>query len=296
MTPSARTTRNSTSSSPQSYDEVLQKINSSTTLSSESKQIFKMMTELFKSGIHLRDTKVAELEQRVELDKAKADAQIETLNGKITDLTVELDTAKTSNIELRNQLSKAVNRHDELEAYGRRESLIFSGDKLPAVQPDENCVRIARDMIRSTLDLSIDPDISTAHRIGKPPAPSSTATDRRGIIVKFCKRDDKFLVQNAAKEKKIKGLSVNESLTPTRTKILHVLRACKKMKNKLVTGTYTHNGRVFAFVKHSQGSSDEAPKTRIEINTREALEDFCSNFIKEGLETFLYQDGQKIFP
>ena len=295
MTPPPRITRNSTSSSPHTFEDVVQKINQSTTLSAESKQIFKMITELFKSGIHLRDSKVAELEQRVELDKAKSDAQIESLNGKISDLNDELAISKHKNIELGKQLMKAENRHDELEAYGRRESLIFSGDKVPPVQPNENCVRIARDMIRGTLELSEDPPISTAHRVGKPPAPDSTATDRRAIIVKFCKRDDKFLVQKTAKEKKIKGMYVNESLTTARNKIMNVLRACKNMNNKLVSGTYTHNGRVFAFVKQSQEAPDDSPCTRVEINTREALEEFCDKYIKQSLDKFLYKNGKKIF-
>ena len=138
--------------------------------------------------------------------------------------------------------------------------------------------------------------ISTAHRIGKPPAPDSAAADKRALIVKFCRRDDKFLVHRVAKEKKIKGLSVNESLTPIRSKIYNVLRACKRMNNKLVTGTYTHNGRVFAFTKHAPNAPDEAPGARVEINTREELEQFCTNFIKKPLETFLFKDGQKIFP
>ena len=296
MTPPPRNTLNSSSSSALTYDEIIHKINQSTTLSTESKQIFKMMTDLFKSGICLRASKVAELEQRVELGKAKSDAKIETLNGKISELNEQLDSAKSSNIELRKQLSKAQNCHDELEPYGRRESLIFSGEKVPQFQPNENCVRIAHDLLRGTLEISDDPPISTAHRIGKPPAPDTNASDRRSIIVKFCKRDDKFLVQKAAKEKKIKGLFVNESLTPTRNKILNVLRACKKMKNKLVTGTYTHNGRVFAFVKQSKTAPDEAQKARVEINTREALEDCCSRYIEKSLETFVYESGQKMFP
>ena len=295
MTPPPRT-RSTSSSSALTYDDIIHKINQSTTLSTESKQIFKMMTDLFKSGICLRDSKVAELEQRVELDKAKSDAKIDSLNGKISDLTGELESAKSSNIELRKQLSKADDRHDELEAYGRRESLIFSGEKVPHVQTNEDCSRIARDLIKNNLEISDDPPISTAHRIGKPPAPDSNAPDRRSIIVKFCKRNDKFLVQRTVKEKKIKGLFVNESLTATRSKILNVLRACKKMKNKLVTGTYTHNGRVFAFVKQSKTSPDDAPKTRVEINTREALEEFCSKYIQKDLESFVYESGQKMFP
>ena len=133
--------------------------------------------------------------------------------------------------------------------------------------------------------------------MGKPPAPDSNSPDKRAIIVKFCRRDDKYLVMktDTNKSTRIPGLFVNESLTQTRSKIHNVLRQCKKMKNGLVTGTFTLNGRVFALHKPSAGAADDAPSLKTEINTKEKLKDFCRNFVNQELELFLDNEGRKIF-
>ena len=67
------------------------------------------------------------------------------------------------------------------------------------------------------------------------------------------------------------------------------------MKNGLVTGTFTLNGRVFALHKAAAGAADDAPSLKTEINTEEILEDFCRNFIKVKLDSFLDSEGRKIF-
>ena len=172
-----------------SFADISNKIDSSG-LTTETKQIFKIMLELFKSVNSERDLKVAQLEQKVEDYNIKATAALDSMRNEINSLNSELSASKSANIELNSQLVKARNAHDELEAYGRRESLIFSGDKVPPFETNENCANIARQLIRDVLKLNIDPPISTAHRVGKPPAPGSTAPDTRGIIVKFCRRDD----------------------------------------------------------------------------------------------------------
>ena len=61
---------------------------------------------------------------------------------------------------------------------------------------------VATLLIRNELQLDIQPPISTAHRVGKPPARDSNAPDTRGIVVRFCQRDDKYKILKAAREKK----------------------------------------------------------------------------------------------
>ena len=212
-------------------------------------------------------------------------------------MQAELQSYKTANNELSSQLTKITNAHDDLEAYGRRESLVFSGNKIKAYQPDENCVTIAKNMIRNELKVNIDPIISTAHRMGKPPALDSNMPDKRAIIVKFVRRDDKYQILKTARNKstRVNGLFVNESLTPTRAKILNVLRKCKNLSNGMIKGTSTLNGRVFAIHKASAGAPDDAAVLRTEINTRERLLDFCGNFLKEPLESYVDGEGRNIF-
>ena len=240
--------------------------------------------------IDARDSKVTELENQLETEKNEN-------NAKLSAVEAELTQYKADNKDLASQLKKITHSHDELEAYGRRESLVFSGDQIKTYEPNENCVQLAKSLIQNTLKMNLDPMISTAHRMGKPPARDSNRPDKRAIIVKFIRRDDKFQILKTARDKstRIQGLFVNESLTPTRSKILNVLRKCKSLENGLVKGTSTLNGRVFAIHKPAANASSDAAPLRTEINTKEKLMDFCSNFLKKDLETFLDAEGRKIF-
>ena len=275
---------------PSSFDAIEEKIKSSKNLSNESKSLLNFLIEAMKMMLNERDNKVCELEGKLEAEILDKESKINALND-------EIQNYKSVNNDLASKLTKMTNAHDDLEAYGRRESLVFSGEKIKVYQPDENCVDIARNIINNELKMTIDPLISTAHRMGRPPAPGSALPDKRSIIVKFIKRDDKFQVLKKATNKstRVSGLYVNESLTPTRAKILNVLRKCKNMPNSLVKGTSTLNGRVFAVHKASATSPDDAAVMRTEINTKEKLEDFVQNFLKESLESFLDAEGRRIF-
>ena len=83
------------------------------------------------------------------------------------------------------------------------------------------------------------------------------------------------------------GLYVNESLTPTRSKILYVLRQAKNLSDSPITGTSTLNGRIFAHHKPSSSAPENARSQKTELNTMEKLKEFCDNFIKRPLERFL---------
>ena len=280
-----------------SFDDTLKMIDDQKKLSIESKHIFKVLVELLKSITNERDSKIYEIQQKLDENISQNNSCLAAKDEEISRLSLELQTATLSNKSLTAQLNKMKNVHDDLEAYGRRESLIFSGDKVKPFTADENCCNIARDIIRDTLKLQIDPLISTAHRIGKPSARDSSAADKRGIIVKFVRRDDKFMILKKARDKhsRVKGLDVNESLTPTRAKIKNVLLQCKKMRSSPVTGVFTHNCKVFVYTKSATNAPDNAQSIKQEINTEEKLAEFCLNFIKKPLETFLDLRGNKIF-
>ena len=271
---------------PNSLDDVLKQINSAS-LTSEVKSIFTVLVNFMKTIVEDRDTRVSELEDKLGQERIDNETKLNSLNE-------ELRQCKSENTKLISQVSKMNDAHDELEAYGRRESLIFSGDKVKQYEPNENCVNIAKDLINNVLKISVDPLISIAHKMGKPPAPESNSPDKRPIIVKFVRRDNKFLIMSKARNKstRVPGLYVNESLTPTRSKILYVLRQAKSLSNGLITGTSTLNGRVFAHHKASPSAPDGSTSLRTEMNTMEKLRDFCNNFIKEPLETFLNAQGR----
>ena len=166
-----------------SLEEVVKKIDSAT-LTTESKTVLKFVIEAMKTMFNERDVKVAELVNKLEAEKIDKETKLIALQN-------ELHIYKTENKDLTSKLTKMTHAHDELEAYGRRESLVFSGDKIKPYEANENCVSIAKNMIQSMLKMPMDPMISTAHRMGKPPAPNSNLPDKRSIIVKFIRRDDK---------------------------------------------------------------------------------------------------------
>ena len=273
-----------------SFEDVLKTINDSDALTSETKCMFKVLIDFMKTLVNDKDNKVNDLENKLEQEKLDKET-------KISGMETELDHFKKVNKDLESQICKMKDTHDELEAYGRRESLIFSGEKIKPYETDEDCVLIAKNIIKNDLKIQMDPLISTAHRMGRPPAPDSSAADKRPIIVKFCRRDDKFLVMKTASNKttRVSGLFCNESLTRTRSKILYALRKAKKMKESPITGTSTLNGRVFVHHKASTTAPAGGQIQKTEINTMDRLTDFCSNFIKKPLETFLDTQERSIF-
>lgn len=288
------------------YDGIASKLSKSK-LNTETKEILGLLISLIKALNKDRDHKVVELEQKIEANRIKTEQRYEhmetTFEEKLQSVRDELNTALTSKdttiLELQGKLHQANSTvtclqekvsmiqqaADEQDAYTRRESLVFSGDSLPLFAENENCSTIVRNLIREKLKIDVEPLISTAHRVGKPPTHRNK--DRRDIIARFCQRDLKHRVHETARKAKVSGLYVNESLTKTRSSILYVLRQIKKMKNSPVRGMYTHNGRIFLFTRPAVNSPPESPSVRTEINTMQKLESFCENFIRKPLSTFL---------
>ena len=288
------------------FDDVQQKISGSSTISIEVKEILSLMVSVLQTSNHERDLRVTKMEQSIQELRAEAKQNIETLEtslGEKTQATFRnlwddvnkgfeardesLSVAKDDLLLLNSEVRKLKNALDEHDAYTRRESLIFSGPALPVFDPNENCVDIARKIIRNDLALPIDPIISTAHRMGPPPAPDATKPDKRDIVVRFCQRDIKYQIYNTARQKKVKGLFANESLTRTRKTILLTLKRMAKDKDTQVEGTMTHNGRVFVFTKPAPNAPSTAKSIRTEINTLDRLESFCNGFVKQPLSKFL---------
>ena len=70
---------------------------------------------------------------------------------------------------------------DDLENYGRRNTIVISGPSLPTYQPHENSIAVAKSLIETNLGMEIDGgDICVAHRLG---SPRTGGPDKRNIIV-----------------------------------------------------------------------------------------------------------------
>ena len=204
------------------------------------------------------------------------DDEIRALQAKCKDKDSELTN-------LRNQL-------DSQDQYVRRESLIFSGDSVPNWKRDENCTELICKLIPDKLgaDLTVTPaDISVAHRLG--PKPKTPQPDRRSIIVRFCRRSLKYSILNKARKDKPRNLFVNESLTPTRLKIIKSLKKAKQENPSIVSGFQTIDGSIYAWIKppNSQAEGEDATCSRITINTLEALEEFCQKNFQQPASNYL---------
>ena len=206
----------------------------------------------------------------------------------LTTKVEEMDALKVENSNLKLRLAKLENLMDDEDAYVRRECLILSGPAVPLVSQGENCGIIARKLISDKLRLQIEAnDISTAHRLGKKPVVQGP--DRRSIIVQFCRRDTKRTIRMTKFDNRDENskLFISESLTPKRRTILFALRQIKR-NSEVVTGCSTMDGRVYAYTKNPASAVQTSPHDRKHlVNTHEALVEFCREFVKEPLDSFL---------
>ena len=166
-------------------------------------------------------------------------------------------------------------RCEDQSQYTRRESLVFSGQKIPAHATEEDCCKIICDLISTEIDpnTQLTPsDFSIAHRLG--PKPTS-GNDRRSIIARFCRRKLKYDVLNKAKRSKPQGLYVSESLTPMKQKIVRIIRNAKRSHPDIISGYSTSDGTIYLWVKPPNPNAAGARNSRMTIDTLEKIDKFC---------------------
>ena len=229
-------------------------------LGSETKEILSILVTYFDGIVNDRDTRVVELEDRV--------------------------------TQLENQVNKLEESIDESNQYGRCESLIISGGLVPMEVSGEDCRTAVIDLFRDNLRLNMQPnDISTAHRIGR--INSSGNSQKRNIIIKLCRRDLAAEIFNACRQLK-PNFFVNDSLTPTRSKICFMLRQLKKKFPSKIKAVRSIRGEPMVSVpkegeritrQSSANSSSTRSDTRaVTITTRLQLETFVREHLKKTLQ------------
>ena len=154
-------------------------------------------------------------------------------------------------------------------------SLIISGNEVPVENNNEDCTQIARNLIKNKLKYSLNENTQcTAFRVGKPP--STQKPDRRNILVKMENED---LVQDIVRtSKKVKPTNMyfSENLIPKRLAILQILRRLKRTHTANISGCSSVRGRIYAWIPPPRPDAPGARVSRILVNTRTQLEDFCS--------------------
>ena len=228
-------------------------------------------------------------------------AQLKNLTETLTAKCEQISRMEVEIADLKNKVHVLEGLVDDEDAYVRRDTIIFNGTEIPPASPGEICNNVIREVLRKKLKLNLqESDISVAHRAGKKPA--IQGPDRRGIQVRFCRRDIKRQIMLTKRDNSDPNhtLYSNESLTPKRRSILFALRRMKKKFGSIVKGCTSQDGRIYAFTPHPSASIvSSATDTRSGrstarskdikhlINTQEALEKFSLEFLKQPLDSFL---------
>ena len=170
---------------------------------------------------------------------------------------------------------------DDTDSYERRDTIVITGENIPTAQTGESCSQIVREKIKENLRINLTPnDASVCHRLG-------SASSSRSLIVKFCRRDLKREVLQAARTVRPRGFFVNEHLTPRRSSILFALRRMKKDSETRVKGYSTQDGRVFVWVKKSPNAPQSTRDTKIAVNNYAKLKEICENFADKPITEYI---------
>lgn len=161
--------------------------------------------------------------------------EIDTLKQKVHDLEMNQQDEIG---HLKNQVSYLQDRCEDLEQHSRKQCVRFSG--VP-VRPGENTDQVIID-IAQAIGVTLEPkDILISHRTGK--------NVPRQIIARVPNHNLKKKLLKAAKLTKdipdLKGISINQDLTSTRSKIFYEARQLVK-KNK-IKATFVVDGKIYIY-------------------------------------------------
>ena len=182
------------------------------------------------------------------------------------------------NEELKAKLLRIERQQDDQDAQYRRNNLILSGSALASVTADvpaQGVIELLRNKIQ--YDLPRD-NIISAYSLGvRPPVQSE---DNRMLMVKL-REGQKDDIQAACRKVIPSGLYANDDLTPTRAKVLSLLRHAKRKSNGKIVSCGSIGGRVYAYVPPPNVSSKSQ---RIFLNDIGKLRSFCERELGISIE------------
>ena len=216
----------------------------------------KVVSRAVQAQIEPLTTKVTELESRVCASEAAVTSQSTLLTqamDKNTSLEAQLKDLRVSHDKVKTDLYNLQVALDDLEQYGRRMSLRFSGIKpSPNGTGPEDTDKILLQLCNGQMGLQLQlSDLQRSHRVGP------IESGNRGIIVRFVSYRVRAQVLKARSKLKGTGIYVNEDLTKRRNNLAFLARQLKK-QNKVVD-TWTYDGKIF--VKHRLTADNPALKT-----------------------------------
>ena len=175
------------------------------------------------------------------------DAQIESLKSSINSRDHRIKNLET-------EVSNLARGLNDLEQYGRRQSIRLNNVPLPN---ESDCEKVVLDVINRTLpdEEKITPiDIIRCHPLGKP-----NRFNNRQIIIRFSSYKVKAKVYAARFN--LSNVFMSEDFTSKNQQLINELISLKKAKR--INKFWSIDGKIFAKAQESQ------PKTR--INTRDDI-------------------------
>ena len=159
-------------------------------------------------------------------------------------------------------------KNDALENYTRRESLVISADS-SIIRPNQNSIQTVCDLVSSELNVPLNTsDISVAHPLPDT-KPKNGSQPKKRIIFKLVRRDLKPVIFKACAEKK-PPFSINESISPTRSTIMYVLRKAREDFPRAFGRCRSEDGSIKLWLPKTD---DPESMEKITCNTRSKLEE-----------------------
>ena len=174
---------------------------------------------------------------------------------------------------LRHQIQELAEQKDDLENYGRRNTIVISGPAITPTATHEDTYATVMDIVNTKVGFQLSrQDIDVCHRLPVPRGSDPNRqqdTSKKPIIVKLVRREVKHQILRASRDKKPKDLYFNESLSSTRQKIMYVIRKVKANHDIIASyKTEDCNIRVYS-------PTDEPRRfTMSTLNTRRELDEF----------------------
>ena len=210
----------------------------------------------------------------------------ENMKTSLAERNAEISTLKTEVSSLKKRVSQLEEKIEDGEAYEKRDTLIFSGAKVPVISSNEDCIQVTQNLIRENLKVSVpENEISVAHRLGS--NVNNQNSNKRSIIVKFCRRNTKSDVLSSARKMRIENLYINECLTSTQRMIGFVLRKAKRDHPDIISGSTTFEGKYFVWTKPPNTNSPGARDNKHNVGSIYKLEKFLAQNLNKEISHYV---------
>lgn len=217
-------------------------------ISKDDKTLQKLIRQTFKE---MKEELLKSVSHRIDILEGKLfekEKENDNLKEKIESLEKANETLKTKNeekvVEMEKEIAKRKKELNELEQYGRRNSIRIFGIPESKDETAEQTAQTAAEAINAHLsNVTLRRyDIDIAHRLGK------KSRGNRPIIMKFVSRMTRDIVFRGRRSMISSNIYINEDLTALNN---HILGCVRKKKCDEVDSAWSTNGKIYFKNKHN---------------------------------------------